>query len=187
MEQIRLSQFSRLLHPYPTFLVTCVGKEGRANVITIAWLIPVSIRPPLLAMAVRPERYSYGLILESGEFVVNVVPYRWVREALFCGRRSGREVDKIAALGLQTASGKVVNVPILEEAGIAFLECRVRQQVEAGDHVLFIAEVVAAYARPDFLRDGVRHLEAGPPLLHVGGNHFTTTRLETVEPALDEG
>ncbi len=183
-KEIPLEAFSRLLHPYPTFLVTCVGEDGKANAITIAWLIPVSVRPPLLTLAVRPERHSHRLIVESEEFVVNVLPYERAREALFCGRRSGRDVDKIAVLELATGPGRVVKAPILPEIGIAFLECRLRQRVEAGDHDLFIAEVVAAYARPDFSEDGLRDLRAAPPLLHVGGNRFTTTSGETIEPSL---
>ena len=181
-EEIEATRFTRLLHPYPTFLVTCAGQGGKANVITIAWLIPVSVRPPLLTMAVRRERYSYGLIVESGEFVVHAVPFDRAREALFCGRRSGRDVDKIAALGLKSVPGRVVRAPVLPEVGAAFLECRLRQEVEAGDHVLFIAEVVAAYTRPGFLKDGVRDLAAAPPLLHVGGPRFATTTSEVVEP-----
>ena len=181
-EEVATERFTRLLHPYPTFLVTCAGRDGRANVITIAWLIPVSVRPPLLTMAVRRERYSYGLIVESGEFVVHALPFDRAREALFCGRRSGRDVDKIAALGLRSVPGRVVKAPVLPGIGVAFLECRLRREVEAGDHVLFIAEVVAAYARPAFLKDGVRDLVGMPPLLHVGGNRFATTSPEVVEP-----
>jgi flavin reductase (DIM6/NTAB) family NADH-FMN oxidoreductase RutF len=184
LEEIAVSAFSRLLHPYPTFLVSCAGPKGEGNVIAIAWLIPVSVHPPLLALAVQPGRYSYGLIVGSGEFTVNVVSCEKAETALWCGRRSGRDVDKIAALGLTTAPGRVVGTPVLVEDGVAFLECRLQQEVEAGDHALFIAEVVAAYARPDFLRDNLRNLEAAPPLLHVGGNRFTTTVQETLEPPL---
>ncbi|HEY75487.1 MAG TPA: flavin reductase family protein [Thermoflexia bacterium] len=182
--EVTKGQFTRLLHPYPTFLVTCAGRSGEANVITIAWLIPVSVRPPLLTMAVRRERYSYGLIVESGEFVVHVVPFDRAREVLFCGRRSGRDVDKIAALEMESVPGRVVKAPVLPKVGVAFLECRLQQEVEAGDHVLFIAEVVAAYARPGFIKDGVRDLEEVLPLLHVGGNRFTTTVTEIVEPSV---
>ncbi|MGD1996430.1 MAG: flavin reductase family protein [Anaerolineae bacterium] len=184
LEEIAVRKFTRLLHPYPTFLVSCAAPGGETNVITIAWLIPVSVRPPLLTLAVRRERHSFGLIEESREFVVNVVPYDQAEAALFCGRRSGRDVDKIAALDLKTAPGRVVAAPVLVEDGVAFLECRLQREVEAGDHVLFIAEVVTAYAHPGFLREGRRDLTAAPPLLHVGGDRFTTAIGETVEPVL---
>ncbi len=186
MIKIPLSRFSRLLHPYPTFLLTCVGEGGAVNVITVAWLIPVSVDPPLLAVAIRPERYSYSLLVASGEFVVNVISYERAREALFCGRRSGRDVDKVAALGLETTPGQVVGALLLTGIGDAFLECRVRQQIEVGDHDLFIAEVAAASARPGFLQDGLRDPAVSPPLLHVGSNRFATLGPETVEPPLDE-
>lgn len=184
LENVPVRTFTRLLHPYPTFLVTCAGPEGETNAITIAWLMPVSVQPPLLTLAVRRERYSYDLIAQGGEFVVNVMPYERAREALFCGRRSGRDVDKFEALGLEAAPGREVDVPVLVEDGAAFLECRLRQEVEAGDHVLFIAEVVTAYARSGFLSQGRRDLSVVNPLLHLGGSAFTTTTDTIVEPEL---
>lgn len=186
-EAAPLSHFHRLLHPYNTFLVTCCDAQGQTNIIAIAWLIPLSIQPPLLGMAVRPTRHSYGLIQAIGEFVVNIAPYEISSEALFCGRRSGRDVDKFAATGLTAGEAQAVRPPIIEEC-LAHLECRLVEEVKAGDHQLLVAEVVAAHTRPGTLNDdGLYDLERVHPLLHLGGNCFTSTKEQFIEPLLPEG
>jgi len=183
-EDVVASSFHYLLHPYPTFLVTCVGADGRPNIVTVAWLIPASSDPPLVAMSLRPIRYSYALLGECREFVVNVPPYELAGVALHCGRRSGRSEDKFAATGLTPAPARRVRPPILEEC-LAHLECRVVNDVEAGDHHVLIGEVLEAYARPGFLdHDGFRDVGAADPLFHVGRNRFAGLEGRRVEPSL---
>jgi flavin reductase (DIM6/NTAB) family NADH-FMN oxidoreductase RutF len=177
-----VSNFHYLLHPYNTSLVTCCDAEGCANIIAIAWLIPVSVQPPLVGMSIRPTRQSYGLIQATGEFVVNVAPYEIAQQVLFCGRRSGRDVDKFAATGLTAKPARLVRPPVIQEC-IGHLECRV--EVEAGDHRFVVGEVLAAYARPGVLgADGLYDLGQVCPLLHLGRNRFTSTRAEWVEPSM---
>ncbi len=181
---IPVANFNYLLHPYNTSLVTCCGEDGKPNIITIAWLIPVSVKPPLLCMSVRPNRYSYGLIRATGEFVVNVAPCEIAQQALYCGRRSGRDVDKFAMTGLTPAPAQRVRPPIIAEC-LAHLECRLVQEVEAGDHNLLIGEVLAAYAREGVLgEDGLYDLSRSQPLLHVGRDRFTSLSAEMIEPSL---
>ena len=171
-----------LLHE--TALVTCCDAEGRPNIIAIAWLIPVSISPPLLGMSIRPTRHSHGLIQATGEFVVNVATHEIAQQALFCGRRSGRDMDKFAATGLTPGQARHVRPPTVEEC-IGHLECRVVQDVEAGDHRLVVAEVLAAYARPRVLDDnGLYDLSRVHLLFHLGRNRFTSTLAQSVEPPL---
>lgn len=182
-----LLAFHYLLHPYNTSLVTCCDAEGQANIIAIAWLIPVSAQPPLVGMSIRPSRYSYGLIQATGEFVINVAPYEIARQVLFCGRRSGRNVDKFAATGLTAGPARLVQPPVIAEC-VAHLECRVVQDVEAGDHRLVVAEVLAAYARPGVLADdNLYDLDRVRSLLHLGRNRFTSTHTQSVEPTLELG
>jgi flavin reductase (DIM6/NTAB) family NADH-FMN oxidoreductase RutF len=186
-EPVSVSRFHRLLHPYNTFLVTCCDEDGQPNIITIAWLIPLSIKPPLLGMAVRQTRYSYGLIRATGEFVVNVAPYEIAQAALFCGRRSGRDVDKFAATGLTADKAQRVHPPVIQEC-VAHLECRLVDEVKTGDHQLLVAEVLATYTRPGVLSDsGLYNLQRVHPLLHLGGNRFTSPQQHSVEPSLPEG
>jgi flavin reductase (DIM6/NTAB) family NADH-FMN oxidoreductase RutF len=177
-ESVPVQNYHYLLHPYNTSLVTCCDPEGRANIIAIAWLIPMSVHPPLVGMSIRPSRYSYRLIQATGEFVINFASYEIARQVLFCGRRSGRDVDKFATTGLTARPARFVRPPVIEEC-LAHLECRVVQDLESGDHRFVIGEVLAAYARPGMLSDeGLYDLSRARPLLHLGQNRFTTASLE---------
>lgn len=184
VESVPVSRCHRLLHPYNTFLVTCCDAQGKPNIVTIAWLIPLSVQPALLGMALRPTRHSYALIRTTGEFVVNVAPYEIARQALFCGRRSGRDLDKFAASGLTARPAQRVRPPVIEEC-VAYLECRLVEEVAAGDHQLLIAEVLTASVQPGTLdSEGMYDLTCVRPLLHLGGNRFTSTLAQSIEPPL---
>jgi len=146
-------------------LLVSVDRAGRPNAMTIGWaaLGPVWGRPAFMAM-VRPSRYTYGLIEESGDFTVNLLPKELARVLDFCGSRSGRDVDKFAAQGLTPVPGRKVKSPTVEQA-IFSLECVVRGKADLspemldpaidrsayprGDyHRLYFGEILAAYAEP---------------------------------------
>ncbi len=180
-QPIALSGFSRLIHPMPAFLITCAGQNGRPNAVAIAWLTPVSINPPLLAFALRPQRYSYELLRQNPAFVVNVMGYRHAVEVLFCGRCSGRDVDKFATARLTPVPAQAVSVPAIGEA-LAHVECEVEAEYPAGDHVIIVGRVVAASVEEGVMTGDWRDLVAASPLLYLGGNRFTTTSDEVSEP-----
>ncbi|PCN50046.1 flavin reductase [Candidatus Geothermarchaeota archaeon ex4572_27] len=174
----RMWEFFRLLYPCQVALITA-AHGGRRDVMTSS-AMPVSFKPPLLAVSISPKRFTYELIKAQGEFVVNVAPRSLMDKALLCGLKSGREVDKFEEVGLTPGRAKRVDVPIVEEC-LAHLECRVVREVEAGDHSLFIGEVLAAYAADDMLArddDGIAlwDLTKAEVLLHVGGAYFTVAR-----------
>ncbi len=185
-QTIPLSGFTRLIHPMPAFLITCAGNDGRPNSIAIAWLTPASINPPLLAFAIRTQRYSYEILEENPAFVVNVMAYEQAVEVFFCGRCSGRDVDKFATANLTPVPAQVVNAPAIAEA-LAHVECEIEAEYPAGDHVLVIGRVLAVSAREGVLTDGRRDLVAAPPLFHMGGRRFTTTSGEISEPDVGLG
>ena len=185
-QTIPLSGFTRLIHPMPAFLVTCAGKDGHPNSIAIAWLTPVSINPPMLAFAIRKQRYSYELLQENPAFVVNVMAYERAVEVLFCGRCSGRDVDKFATANLTPVPAQVVNAPAVAEA-LAHVECTVEAEYPAGDHVLVVGRVQAVSAKEGILAKGRRDLIAAPPLFHMGGHRFTTTSGKVSEPDVGMG
>ncbi len=132
---------SALLAPVPPALVTC-GSGEKANVLTVAWAGLVNTRPPRLSISVRPERHSYPLICQSGEFVVNLPTEKLVRAVDWCGVKSGRDVDKFAAMQLTKMEASAVSSPILAESPVN-LECRVFQRIPLGSHELFLADIVA--------------------------------------------
>jgi flavin reductase (DIM6/NTAB) family NADH-FMN oxidoreductase RutF len=136
----------------------------------------------MLALALRRERYSYSLIEETKEFVVNIASYKLSDKVLFCGRRSGRNVDKFKATGLTCGKARRVKAPIVTEC-VAHIECRVEETIPKGDHVIIVGEVLAAYARTDTFQR-IYDLQRFRPLLHLGGDVFTTTSTETIEPKI---
>jgi len=184
MIDVPLPDFTLLLHPYNGTLVSCQGKTGPPNALAIAWIMPVSTNPPMLVFAIRRSRHSYKLLEESKEFVVNIAGFDLASQVLYCGRRSGKNVDKFKATGLTAGKAKKVAAPIVSEC-VAHIECRVADTISKGDHVLLIGEVLAAYVRKDAFK-GLYDLKRFKPLLHLGNDVFTTTSAETIEPKLGD-
>ena len=130
-----------LLAPVPPVLVSC-GNMEKPNLITIAWAGTINSDPVRVSISVRPERYSHGLISESGEFVINLPTQKILRAVDWCGVKSGRDVDKFKEMGLTAVPGSAVSAPVLAESPVN-LECRVFQTIPLGSHDLFLADVVA--------------------------------------------
>jgi len=118
-------------------------QNDKHNVMTVAWVTQVSADPLLVLISIAPGRYSHDMIAQTGEFVVSILSSEQKNISSFCGSRSGREVDKIAHLELKTIPSRVVKVPLIAGC-VANLECKVIARYPAGDHTLFIGEVVAS-------------------------------------------
>ncbi len=179
--KIPLSNAYRLLHPMHTVLVTS-GKAGKRNIITLAWTMPTSINPPLVAISVRPTRHSFKIIRENMEFVVNIPTMKIVKETLFCGRRSGKTHDKFEETKLTPLPAKTVKAPIIKEC-VAHLECKLKQMFTTGDHAIFIGEVIEAYVDKNSFKEEF-NIAKTKLIYHLGGNKFTTLSNEIVEPSL---
>ncbi len=132
---------SALLAPLPPVMVTC-GVGECANIITVAWTGIINTHPPRLSISVRPTRHSYGLIKESGEFVVNLTPARLAWAADYCGIYTGAKVNKFEKAGLTPEPSDVVACPGIAECPLS-LECRVIDILPQGTHDLFLADIVA--------------------------------------------
>ena len=104
---------STLLNPEPPVLVSC-GSPDKPNLITVGWTGTICTQPPMLSISVRPERYSHHLIQESGEFVVNLPTESLVRAIDWCGVKSGRDVDKFAAMHLTAVPAAKVGTVLVE-------------------------------------------------------------------------
>lgn len=131
---------SALLAPVPAALVSC-GTIGQPNVLTIGWTGIVCTHPPMTYISVRPERYSYELIRQSGEFVINLTTSAMCKEVDFCGVRSGRDVNKLEKCGFHAEQAQVVSAPLIAECPVS-LECRVTETKPLGSHTMFLAEIV---------------------------------------------
>ena len=132
-----------LTAPVPPVMVSC-GDGTSANIITVAWTGTVNTKPPMTYISLRPTRHSYGLIKESGEFVVNLTPASLVKQADYCGIYTGAKVDKFAKCGLTRAEAAQVRAPLIAECPVN-LECKVTQILPLGTHDMFLAEIVAVH------------------------------------------
>ena len=132
-----------MLYPVPAVMVSCANAAGEKDIVTVAWAGTVCTNPPMLSISLRPERHSYHIIRESGEFVVNLVTSRLQRACDWCGVRSGRDYDKWTEQHLTPApAAKLKLAPAIEESPVN-IECRVHDVMELGSHHLFLADVVA--------------------------------------------
>lgn len=134
-----------VLAPVPAVIVSCGRPDACPNLITVAWAGTVNSDPPMISISVRPERYSFPILLDTGEFVVNLPSRKMARATDQCGVLSGRKVDKFAHCGLTAKPGLVTSCPVIGEAPVN-LECKVRHRLDLGSHTMFVGEVVAVQA-----------------------------------------
>ena len=159
------------LRPVPVVLVSC-GHGEQANIITIAWTGILCSSPPQLGISVRPERHSYKLIKEVGEFVVNIPGEGLLGEIEYCGFISGRDVNKFAGRGLTPTPGSQIQTPIIAECPIN-IECRLTQTLPLGSHELFVGQVVAVQMSQDILDEQGRvDNDKLKPVLYTGDAYW---------------
>jgi len=139
-------EIAALLNPRPAVLVTCCDAEAAPNALSLAWHTPLSHNPALVGISVAKSRYSYGLIEESGDFVINIVSAACCHAVEVCGQRSGRDGDKLGPASLRLEPARTVRPPLIAGA-LGALECRVVDRLPCGDHMLFVGEVLSATAR----------------------------------------
>ena len=142
-----------MVYPLPAVMVSVGTKSGETNIITIAWTGTICTNPAMLYISVRPERHSYQMIKESGEFVVNLTTEALVQATDFCGVRSGKDVDKWKETGLTRGKASALSyAPIIEECPVN-IECKVTEIKELGSHDMFIAEVVSVQVNEEYLNE----------------------------------
>lgn len=160
-----------LLYPLPVVLVTS-HYQGIDNVLTIAWTGTVNTNPPMVSISVRPERFSYDLIKNSGEFAINIPISNMVREVDFCGVRSGRQVDKFTVCSFERVQSQFVQAPVIGQCPVA-LECKVVEQKVLGSHTLFLAQVVGVSAWQNLYnkKNGAIEIQRLPLLIYNHGEY----------------
>lgn len=139
-----------LLIPLPAVMVSCKWGNNKPNIFTASWVGIACSEPPMISVAIRKSRHSYGIIQKSGEFVVNLTTEELIKETDFCGTYSGKHMDKFEKTKLTPVDGSEINAPLINECPIN-LECQVRHIIELGSHDLFIADIVATYADEEYL------------------------------------
>lgn len=161
-----------MLYPVPAVMVSAADKEGRDNIITVAWTGTICSDPAMLYISVRPERYSYHMIRETGEFVVNLTTASLAWAADYCGVKSGRDVDKWKETGLTRAAASQVKAPLIAQCPVS-LECRVTEVKELGSHHMFLAEVAAVDVDEAYMDEkGTFHLERAGLMAYSHGRYM---------------
>ena len=160
-----------LVAPVPPVMVSC-GSMEKSNIITVAWTGITNTVPPKTYISVRPSRYSYNLIKESGEFVINLSTSELIKRVDYCGIYTGAKVDKFAKCGFSKEEASEVSCPIIAESPLS-LECKVTDIIELGSHHMFMADIVAVNV-DDSLVDskGKLHLERAGLAAFAHGEYF---------------
>lgn len=161
---------ARLGYPRQAVCVTCRAeadimgkKQVKDNIITLTWHMFTSFKPELYAISVAPERFSYSLIKNSGVFCINFMPCELKGQLLFCGRNSGRHMDKFKETGLAKAECEKIDCCRIKDAG-GYLECEVVEEIKTGDHSIFIGRVL----KRELINEDKR-------VFQLQNNEFTTT------------
>ena len=160
-----------LLAPLPAVMVTC-GDMENSNIVTVAWTGIINSHPPMTYISLRPERYSHGIIKESGEFAINLSTAQLIRWTDYLGVHTGRKIDKFKKSGLTKEEAREVSCPLIAESPLA-LECRVTNIVSLGSHDMFMADIVAVDADEELIdRSGRLHLERAHLAAFAHGEYF---------------
>lgn len=163
-----------MLYPLPVVMVSAADKEGRDDIITVAWAGTVCTNPPMVSISIRPERYSYHMIRETGEFVINLTTEELAFATDYCGVKSGRDVDKFKETGLTREKAEKVKAPMIAEASVS-IECKVKEIRELGSHHMFIAQVAAVHADEKYMDEKNRFdLNRARPIVYSHGEYLGT-------------
>lgn len=162
-----------MVYPLPAVMVSCADKEGHNNIITVAWTGTVCTNPAMAYISVRPERHSYKMIRESGEFVINLTTEKLAYATDWCGVRSGRDYDKFKEMKLTASEAESLDyAPIIEECPVN-IECKVVEVKELGSHHMFLAEVKAVRVDESYMNEnGKFELNKTGLLAYSHGEYF---------------
>lgn len=161
-----------MLNPVPAVMVSVTDKEGKSNIITVAWAGTICTNPPMVSISVRPSRYSYQILEETGEFVINLTNESLVKACDYCGVVSGRDVDKFAKTGLTPIPMEHVHAMGIDESPVN-MECKITEKRELGSHTMFIAEVVGVTVDDQYMDEtGKFHINESGLVMYSHGEYF---------------
>lgn len=147
-----------MLFPLPVVMLSCQRPGEKPNLITVAWAGTINSDPPMVSVSVRKERFSHDIILETGEFVVNLINRDLTYATDWCGVKSGRDVDKFKEMKLTPQESLHISAPGIAESPVN-IECRVTEHKALGTHTMFLAEVVGVTVDDKYMDEkGVFHL-----------------------------
>ena len=161
-----------MLYPLPAVMVSCQRPGEKPNIITVAWTGTVCSSPAMVSISVRKERYSYEILKETGEFVINLATRELVRALDYCGVRSGRDVDKYEEMHLTRLPSRRIEAPGIAQSPVN-IECRVTERKALGSHDLFLAEVVSVTIEDRYMdQNGKLELNQAGLITYSHGAYF---------------
>lgn len=161
-----------MLYPLPVVMVSVADSQGNSDIVTVAWAGTICTNPPMVSISVRPERFSHHMLMETGEFVINLTTKELAYATDYCGVKSGRDVDKWKEMNLTPVMGNVVNVPCIAESPVN-IECKVVKVEKLGSHDMFTAEVVAVQVDDAYMDEkNSFHLSQADPIVYSHGVYY---------------
>lgn len=173
MKKINLSE-KLTLFPMPAAVIS-VGTGKEANLITLAYVGKVCLKPPIVVISIQSKRHSYHLIEKHGEFVINYPTIEQLKETDYCGTRSGRNVNKWEELKLTKEKGSIVQVPMVKEFPWN-MECKVINRLELGSHICYFGEIVATHSDSKYLKDDQLDPNNFSFFAYISGNYIRLER-----------
>ena len=166
-----------MLYPLPAVLVSVTNGQGNDNVFTVAWTGTICSDPPMVSISVRPSRYSYQMIKDTKEFVINLTTEELALATDFCGVRSGRDIDKFKEMNLTRLPAEKGNAPLIAESPV-HIECRVTQEIPLGSHVMFLAVIEAVSVDDTYMdENNTFHLSKAKPIVYSHGEYYSLNRI----------
>lgn len=161
-----------MLYPLPAVMVSVTDGKGQDDIITVAWTGTICTNPPMVYISVRPSRFSHHMLMETGEFVINLTTEKLTRATDYCGVRSGRDVDKFKETGLTREKAEFVKAPMIKESPVS-IECRVTEVKKLGSHDMFLAEVLAVHADEEYMdENNCFDLNRARPMVYSHGEYL---------------
>ena len=161
-----------MVYPVPAVMVSCADKNNKPNIITIAWTGTVCTNPAMVYVSIRPERYSYNIIKDTKEFVINLTTKDLVYATDYCGVKSGKDVDKFKECNLTPIESKYVKAPSILESPVN-IECKVKDIIMLGSHHMFLAEVLGVAVDEKYLdKTGRFNLNEASTIAYSHGQYY---------------
>lgn len=160
------------IYPIPAVMVSC-GTMEKSNIITVAWTGILNTDPATVYISVRPSRYSYNLIKQRREFVINLTTKNLAQATDWCGIKTGAKVEKFKSMNLHKEKAKFVKCPMIKESPVS-VECKVREIKELGTHHMFIADVLAINADEKYIdKKGAFDISKCDLIAYSNGHYYT--------------
>lgn len=171
----RIWKAGTFIYPLPAVMVSC-GTMEKSNIMTVAWTGIINTNPAMCYISVRPERYSYNLIKEQGEFVINLTNEKLAYATDWCGVKTGTKVDKFKEMHLTKEKAEFVKCPVIKESPVA-IECKVKEIRELGSHHMFVAEVLSIDADEKYIDEkGAFDISKCNLIAYSNGHYYSLGR-----------